>query len=187
MEQFIFYYRSKLNDKCIEWFRHMSTRLCFKELSEMLLFLTKNLDESTQVLDEIVKEPGFSCRCITSITQWQGVPLNNIRKLLEKTEISVVINKLKPDMNDEFINIFLLPKIKKLYGTHLISMCCLNGTIDKLSLLTDYEPSTQSINTLFEICEGEPENYDPKKVYPLIHRNQQCPRLVNRFRILFKL
>jgi hypothetical protein len=156
-------------------------------MSEMILFLTKNLDESTEVLDQIVKEPGFICRCITSITQWQSVPLDNIKKLLEKTEISVVINKLKLDMSDEFINMFLSPKIKKLYSTHLISMCCLNKSIDKLSLLTEYKPSTQSIAMLFEICEGEPENYDPKKVYALIQRNRQCKRLVNRFKTVFKL
>uniref|UniRef100_A0A6C0KQG7 Uncharacterized protein n=1 Tax=viral metagenome TaxID=1070528 RepID=A0A6C0KQG7_9ZZZZ len=174
MEDFIYYYEQNLSDKCVDWFLRMCKKLQFEDLTEMLLYLTKNLPQSEEVFDKIISQSQFKSRCASKITQWKAVDIDKIKTLLNKTEIFVYINKLTVDMSDEFINVFCSPRVQKQYDEHLIFMCHLNDSLDKLYFFHDYKPSAKSVDVLLELCEGDPKTYDPKTICTVLSQNFNC-------------
>ena len=168
MEDFILYVQSKLNDKCLDWFRKMAQTSMFNEIGKMIVYLTKNLPESEEIVELILNENQSIVRFTTKLTQWKTVDIDKIKFLLDKREITVVINKITPDMSDQFLSLFSSNKVHKQYNDHLIYSCLLNKTLDKLRFFLNYKPSVKSIAILSEICEGEPEEYNPNVIYNIL-------------------
>jgi hypothetical protein len=168
MEDFILHFQEKANDKCLEWFRRISQSSMLFEIGKMIVYLTKNLPETEEILELILNEKISLSQFPTKLTQWKNVDVDKIKFLLDKKEITVIINKITPEMSDKFLSLFSSNKVRKQYYDHLIYSCLLNKTLDKLRFFLKYKPSTKTVASLSEICEGELAEYDPNMIYNIL-------------------